>query len=511
MVDKNLACFAARCWSMQQTMSKNLALRAPLQHRLSVRMRLAEIVLLTFVLLFGVALFAITLKEGLLQTVLLFIFVTIVGLCLAHSTAIKVGDLKLRILGSFWMIKIVATLIFLYLGWMPMLEMGSGEVGFDPQRYYHLSQELLANDWNHDSIGINYIGIIYFYAAIFFIFGVNPVIPALVNAFITFLCIIYIVRTAYAFVPYLNQKSHYIAWLVLIPEVLWYDVMTSRENLMAVFIVIVILGSGSVLNSVKKINVSGLALVLSAMFGIIVIRTSMILPVILSIVIIMFLKRSRSLLPLVLKFSLIPLGLVALMGGVTLHLMLGDYSFNFSNHLSLVYDFANNIASNSRMNWSDKSIGLLLVPNSLLEVMVFLPAKMILYLASPLPKIGVSLSGLVAGDYSQWLRLMTCLTSLLMLLGFPYVLAGSALAWRNRIEFPALLVIPIGFWVTFAAVVGGNIIINERYRLMVTLLLFTCIWLGFTQSRISSVIRWAALWYGLLAAAAVFYLCYKYL
>jgi len=496
---------------MQQTMSKNLALRAPLQHRLSVRMRLAEIVLLLLVLLFGVALFAITLKEVLLQTVLLFIFVTIAGLWLAHNTAIKVGDRKLRILSYFWMIKIAATLILLYLGWMPMLELGSGLVGFDPLRYYHLSQELLANDWNHDSIGINYIGIIYFYAAIFFIFGVNPVIPALVNAFITFLCIIYIVRAAYAFVPYFKQKSHYIAWLVLIPEVLWYDVMTSRENLIAALLVIAILVSGSVLASVKKINVSGLAIVLSAMLGIIAIRTSMILPVVLSIAILAFLYRSRRSLALVFKVTLIPLSLFVLLDRDVFHLISGGYDYSFLGHLNSIMNFENNIASNSRMNWSDKSIGLLFVPNSLLEVLVFLPAKMILYLASPLPNIGISLSGLVAGDYSQWLRLMTVSTSVLNLLGFPYVLAGSALAWRNRIEFPALLVIPIGFWVTFAAVAGGNIIIVERYRLMYTLLLFTCMWLGFTQSRVSSVIHWAVMWFGLLAAALFFYIAYKFL
>jgi len=492
-------------------MSKNLVLRAPLQHRLSVRMRLAEIVLLLLVLLFGVVLFLITLKEGLLQTVLLFIFVAIAGLWLAHNMAIKVGDRKLRILGFFWMIKIVTTLIFLYLGWMPMLELSSGLVGFDPQRYYHLSQELLANDWNPDSIAINYIGIIYYYTAIFSIFGVNPVLPALLNAFITFLCIIYIVRAAYAFAPHFNKKSHYIVWLVLIPEVLWYDVMTSRENLMAVLLVIAILGSGSMLTSVKKINVSGVAIVLSAMFGIIAIRPSMILPVVLSIAIIASLNRSRSSLVLIFKFGLISLGLFVLLDGAAFHFISGGYDYNFLGQLNSLQNFANNIASNSRMNWSDNSFGLLLVPNSLLEVLVFLPVKMILYLASPLPNIGISLSGFVAGDYSQWLRLMTISTSVLMLLGFPYVLAGSAHAWRNRIQFPALLVIPIGFWVTFAAVAGGNIIIHERYRLMCTLLLFSCIWLGFTQSRVSSVIRWAGFWYGLLATVAFFYVGFKFL
>ena len=151
------------------------------------------------------------------------------------------------------------------------------------------------------------------------------------------------------------------------------------------------------------------------------------------------------------------------------------------------------------------------MPNSFLEMFVFLPFRMILYLAAPLPNIAVSWSALIDGEFNAWERLMTLPTSVLMLLGFPYVLAGSAYAWFNRIQFPALLVIPIGFWVTFASVVGGNIIIHERYRLMFTLLLFACMWLGFTQSRVSSVIRWAALWFGLLTAAAVFYIGYKFL
>lgn len=122
--------------------------------------------------------------------------------------------------------------------------------------------------------------------------------------------------------------------------------------------------------------------------------------------------------------------------------------------------------------------------------MAFLPLKMIMYLASLFPNIAISVSGLIAGDYSQWLRLTTLSTSVLILLCFPSILAASAFACRNRVEFPTLLIIPIAFWVTFAAVAAGNIIIVERYRLMFSLLLFTCIWLGYTQSCFSSSVNW---------------------
>ena len=492
-------------------MNKYLTSKVSLQRPLFVRMRPTEIALLLLVLLFGIVLLGITVEEALIQTLFLFVFVTIAGLWLAHNTASKVGDRKLRILGSFWMIKVTVTLILLYLGWLPMLDPSAASWGYDAQRYYQYSQELLANDWNRDSIGLNYFGIVYYYAAIFYIFGVNPVLPALVNAFITFSCIIFIIHAAYSFAPYFNKKSYYISGLVLIPEVLWYDVMTSRETLMAVLLAIVILGVGSVLASVKKTNVSGLAIVVSALIGILAVRTSMILSVVVGIVIMVALIRNRRVSGLVLKFSLVALLLGTLLGGTIMQGMMGGIDINYLAKLSALQNFENNVASSSGVNWSDKSIGLLLVPNSLLEMFVFLPVKMLLYLAAPLPNITVSLSGLVGGEYSEWERLMTIPTSVLILLGFPYVLSGSALAWSNRIQFPALLVIPIGFWIIFAAVAGGNMIIHERYRLMFTLLLFACMWLGFTQSHVSSVKRWATLWYGLLAAAAVFYMGYKFL
>lgn len=99
---------------------------------------------------------------------------------------------------------------------------------------------------------------------------------------------------------------------MFIPEVLWNDVMTSRENLMAVLLTFAILGSASMLTSVKKINFSGLAIVLLAVCGIIIITTTMVLPVAISIVILALLNRSKSELGLFIKFGLISLSIFVL-------------------------------------------------------------------------------------------------------------------------------------------------------------------------------------------------------
>ena len=102
---------------------------------------------------------------------------------------------------------------------------------------------------------------------------------------------------------------------------------------------------------------------------------------------------------------------------------------------------------------------------------------MVLYLAAPLPNLG----GLAGGGWAAWQSLMAMITSALNLVLVPYVLAGTLAAWRQRRWLPGLMVVVIAFWVIFAAVVGGNVIIHERYRVMSSLLFFAVAWIGYTM------------------------------
>lgn len=475
------------------------------QHHINIQS--IKLLILLSVLLFGVVLLVATLEKAVFSTILFYIFVTITGYWFAQKTLMQLEDRKLSILGLFWLVKVFVTLLLLYLGWMPMLDPSSVGWGYDPQRYYLYAQQLLENNWDLYLIETKYYGIIYYYAGIIFIFGANPVVPALANAFVTLLGTLFIIRTAYASVPNLTYKSHYIAWLILIPEVLWFDVMTSRETLMAILLATSLLGFGSLIGSLKSKKLFLLMIIVFANAGILAIRPSMISGVALSFFLMILIIRNHRKSGFLL--ALLALIILALGLDPVIEFTLDSYEINLQRIFLSIYNFEENIAS--RVEWSENSIGLLLAPNDLFEVFLFLPPRMLLYLAAPLPKVGVSLGGLVGGNLNDWQSLMVIPTSVLMLLGFPYVLAGTAHAWRYRRELPSLTIIPIAFWITYVTVVGGNFIIHERYRVMFTLLLFAVMWIGFSQSRVSSVKKSAIFWYGILCASAIFYIFFKFI
>lgn len=473
----------------------------------NISMTSAQAIILLFLLGFGLLLYGLTVSIALANTILIFLFITMMGLWLCHRTRVVLGDSKLNILGTFWLLKVFITIVLLYVGWIPMLDPSSASWGYDPQRYFQDAWNLIENGWNPIA-GSNYQGIIFYYGAIFYAFGHNPIIPALVNAFVTLIGTLYLIKYAYEFSAWRSEKDWTIAGLLLVPEVLWYDVMTSRETLMAVLIIIAPLAISRYLFRINNCNLvytlllSGFALIV-----ILVVRTSMAFPVLASIVITATLLNPRRKINLALKVLLVALAISTLLAGPLIQQVTGGYDINYLATLDRIQSFESNVAS--QMEWSENSIGLLLAPNNALQSLLYLPPRMLLYLTAPLPNLAISLSGLFNGLWSAWQHLMAISTSVMILLGFPSVLAGTAQAWRFRRRQPASLVLHITFWVTFIAVAGGNIIIQERYRLMFTLLLFACMWFGYTHCSHIKIMRWAYPWFFLLASGAIFCMGYK--
>lgn len=467
----------------------------------------AQTILLPFSLGVGVLWLGLTVSVALANTLLVFLFVTGMGLWLCHRTRVVLGDPKLKILGTFWLLKVIITLFLLYVGWIPQLDPASVGWGYDPQRFYIDAQDLIENEWNPVA-GSNYQGIIFFYGAIFYLFGHNPVIPALINIFVTLLGTLFLMRCVYSFVPERTSKDWTLAWLLLVPEVLWYDVMTSRETLMAVLIIIAALGAGRYLVRVRQISLTSTVLLVgTSLFAILAVRTSMIIPVAVSVGVMTMLVRPHHKMGLLVRMLLLGLAIAAMSAGPLIQNIVGGGDIDYLATLVMMQSFETNVAA--QMEWSDNSIGLLLAPKNAWQSLLYLPARMVLYLAAPLPSVAVSVTELINGSSGDWQSLMTIPTSAMMLIGLPYALAGAAQAWKLRRRQPAPLVLHIAFWITFMTVVGGNIIIHERYRIMFTLLLFACVWFGYTRSSRREVSRWAFPWFGLLAAGAVFYMGYK--
>ena len=464
--------------------------------------------MLSFLLGVGMFLHVVTVKVALANTLIIFVFVTVMGLWLCHRTRVNLGDPKLKILGTFWLLKVGITLLLLYAGWIPYLDPATSPAwGYDPQRFYQDAKDLIENEWTPRA-GSNYQGIIYYYGGILFVFGNNAVAPALINAFVTLLGTLFLIRCLYSFAPDRTARDWTIAGLLLVPEVLWYDVMTSRETLMAALIIIAALGAGRYLVGVKKSSrANTLLLPGAALLAILAVRTSMAIPVVASICVMALVLRSRHKMGALMKVLLLGLGIAVSSAGPVIQNLLGGSDIDYLAALKNAQSFETNVAA--QMEWSDNSIGLMIAPNSAWQALLYLPPRMVLYLAAPLPNVAVSLNELIDGSWSAWQRLMTLPTTALILLCFPYALAGAAQAWRFRRGQPAPLVLHITFWITFMAVAGGNIIIHERYRLMFTLLLFASMWFGYTRCSRGEVKLWAFPWFSLLAAGTVFYIGYK--
>jgi len=477
--------------------------------RLSLGLNPMQAALLSLLLWIGVLLFGITISVELLNTLLIFITIIVMGLWLCYRARIDLGDPKLKILSTFWLLKVIITIFLLYVAWIPNLDPSSVNFGYDPQRFYIDAWDLIENGWKPVA-GSNYQGIIFFYGAIFYLFGHNPVIPSLINAFVTLLATLFLIRCVYSFVQDRTAKDWMIAGVLLVPEVLWYDVMTSRETLMAALIIFAVLSIGRYLAVIKNASLGKTLLVSgTTLFAILAVRTSMVLSAVASIGVMLLLLRSKHKMDALAKVLLLGLAIAGISAGRFIQNLAGGSNIDFLAAIISVQSFEANIASSA--DWGHKSLGLLITPNNSLQSLIYLPPRMMLYLAAPLPNVAVSVTELVNGSWSAWQSLMTASTSAMMLMGFPYVLAGTAKSWLKRRQLPALLVIPITFWCTFITVAGGNMIIHERYRVMCTLLIFACMWYGYTRCTCREVKRWAVPWFSLLVAGAVFYMVYKFI
>lgn len=461
--------------------------------------------MLLVLLIVSITTFILTIESEILNTIIIFLSVTFTGFFLCRRMVFLTGDLKLNILSNFWLIKIAVTLLLLYMGWIPGLSPESPNWGYDPQRYYMYAQSLIESNWI-PTYGINYHGIVFYYAFIFFLFGINPVIPALINIFITLLGTLYLINISYRLKLNKINSNWVFSFLLLIPEFLWYDVMTARETLMAIMIIFSTIPMGEYIANVNSFSlIKTLALFLFCSAVILMVRTSMVIPVVVSLLAMIFIFKSRYSALKKLLTVMICIGATTI--GMLIQNYIGGEGTNLLSLLESLQSFEGNIAS--QMDWGSNSIGLLIAPNNFWQAILFTPIRMLLYLAAPLPSITISMSELADGGYQAWQNLLVIPTSITMLLGFPYVLAGTALAWRSRKSYSEALIIPTIFWITFITVAGGNIIIHERYRVMFTLLLFFTMLFGFTGCSRINIRFWALGWYGLLVLAILFYLLYK--
>ncbi len=442
-----------------------------------------------------------------LNTVLLFIFVAVLGFCISLNCVNKL-DPQLKLIPIFWLLKIFITYFLLTRGWIIDLnESTNPNWGYDPQRYYSQAKELIDNSWIFLG-GLNYVGILYFYGFIFFLFGHNPYAPALINCLFSLSAIVLLLRFIYSIIPEKNIYNWKLIFLLLIPELLWFDIMTSRESLVQCLIIFATVYFAR-LRIFKISNTLTIIYVFQIVISLLLlafIRTSMLVPIlIIYFLSIIYFNNNRNRILQILNFSILIIFVIFSYNYI--NDFAGLSSFDLENSVNEISKSDNNIASNG-IEYGENSISQLLFPGNWFQAIIFVPFRVVLYVISPLPSIGISLIGLFNGNSGSYQNLMVIPSSIINILLFPSILALTVNSLGNKRNNIFLWVL-IPFWIVFISIAGGNLIIHERYRLMCSIYFVACGILSNNYTPISILKKYKILWYSFLCFFSLFYATYK--
>lgn len=458
-----------------------------------------------------ISLLVMTLEHAVVQTGVLVILVSVIGLFLISRLPCSLGDNRLQLLGYVWIAKLILTLFLVYFTWMPELgRFGLLDPAFDPIRYYYQAQELVDQDWNPSVIAISYVGILYYFGGLFYLFGHNPINPAFLNAFTTLLATLLLVRVGYEITTHRSAKGWMLGLAMILPEVLYYDVMTSRESvvMMLVTVILLLIGRGG-LSVSSNSNTSRLGVgvvVFLSLLGLAVIRTSLIAPIILAIILMALLFKSPVRGVSSRKLTLILL-IAATMALPIVAVSLGYDFFSFATMFENVLGTHQQLES--EIGFTKNSISQLIIPNNSVQAFIFIWPRLILYIVAPIPTIQFGFSGLLAGSFGDWFTLAVTVSAALNIIFFPWAVASLIYSLRERAVRWKELVFHIPYWSLILSVAAGNQILHERYRLMTTILFWGCVWLGMTTCPNGLIKKVVIVWFLFLGFAGLGFFIYK--
>ena len=132
---------------------------------------------------------------------------------------------------NVFLLSYTLSLIVLQYMWMNYLNSYSN---FDPSRYYRYAIEII--NVGHTSRGLSYFGVVYIYSYVMKVLGVNPVVPLFINVLVVLYAVTLFARTVGTY-----KTTKYYVFLLLIPEVISYNTMSSREIFCMAFTTICII------------------------------------------------------------------------------------------------------------------------------------------------------------------------------------------------------------------------------------------------------------------------------
>ena len=456
-----------------------------------------------------ILLFCLTMDYAVAGTISLVGLVSTVGLFLISNLSVALGDKRLQLIGYVWLAKLFLTLFLVYFTWIPELSLyGLLDPAFDPIRYYYQSQDLIDQHWDPSMIPISYSGILIYFGGFFYIFGWNPVNPAYLNAFTTLLATLLLIVVGYEIAMPRNSKGWILGLAMILPEILFYDILTSRESVVMALITIVLLLISRFWLSVNSTSrlCAGLVVILFSL-GLAAIRTSLIAPIILAIAFMALFYKSPARRGLSRKLPLI------LFIGFAISIPIFAVSLGY-DFFSFSTMFENVLGVNRQLEgeivFTKNSISQLLIPTNSIEAVIFILPRLILYIVAPIPTIQFELFGLMSGKFADWLMLTVTTSALLNVVFFPWTVSSLINCLKNRSAKWRELAFHIPYWSLMISIAAGNQILHERYRVITTIFFWGCVWLGITTCPKSLIKKVAIAWILFLGFSGVGFVIYKF-
>lgn len=432
----------------------------------SARMTVSTIAFTALILVY----FAMLGLEHLLSLFIL----TIVSCILAQYLATKLfrahGDLKLFFVCFVLQLKLLLTVVVLHLGWEPMLKTFSATVGYDPGRYYYQAVMLAAASLDSGAtsvVSMNYMGVVYYYGLVFKVFGASPYVAAIVNCAVSSVAIWLLVHCCYSLRRTARLSDWRIALVALLPELIWYDALTSRETICLAGLHLSLLPLSLYL--LKPSNalpgISNVILMSSGLIGVAFVRSWVLLPIAFCSLSYLLMKVRRS-------NRFVAACLVTTAAGAAivlpdLGIIIGSRTLSYED-ARVTSDVFDGVASGNAGN----AVARYFVPRSEWQYVVYAPIRVAMNIVAPLPYY-------VAGpdSFYLWQHTAHAMTACVFIILLPFALTPLfAISDGQLLKRWATCALPYG--AAMFAISVGYPGIHERYRVMASALLLGSAWLG---------------------------------
>ncbi len=353
---------------------------------------------------------------------------------------------------QLFMIGYIVALIVLHYVWTPKLDPSREDWGFDPTRYYYYASELLRN--GDISYGLNYKGVVYFYLWVFKIFTLDPLVPLYINVLLSLTATLYIARWLG------NAKTiKHFAWLLVIPEIIAFNMMSSREILCMASVSIFVVKYAELRKEVTKSNIFILSLaILFAVF----IRPPMGVIAIFAVSLHMLFASGKKMARNII--------ISVLLGGIVFTGLYFSQSLGSqSNADSMQERVAQGMSGEGNLlsrSASRSGLTAMLIPHNPVEYFVFGVIRSVVYVIPPPDLIRNPAASFSFSDISVYVNLSTIFMFILALAVYRGIRKYSILDINQKI----LALVLIVFFFSVGITVTG--VIQVRYRIVYDLFYF---------------------------------------